>query len=585
MNNLRLSVRIVILVSFALALAGGMTAYLLNAIQNVSAVYSGLLTHEVAQAEQAREMQLTFKKQVQAWKDILLRGHNREDRAKYGDEFAHQESEVKRLAEVLRTSLANSETKAALNQFVAAHEALGGKYREGLALFDRSRGRRYGEVDHMLKGQDRPPTNLVDQIVGGLNKQVREKAAAEQAAMGREQKRLVIVALAGFSIILAGAILFARSTARRLQRTVARLRDLAEGEGDLTARLPAENTDEVGDLGRFFNAFVEKLESTLAQISANSIRLASASEEISASATQQSTGAEAQKDKTTQVATAMQQMSSTVVQISDNSTKAADAAKKASETAREGGKIVDETLRKMREIAASVGETAKKVNGLGSRSDQIGQIIGVIDDIADQTNLLALNAAIEAARAGEQGRGFAVVADEVRKLAERTSKATKEIATMIQSIQQETKSAVVAMESGTKQVESGVETTMHAGMSLSQIIQSAEQVGEMVTHIATAATQQSSATDEINTNIEHIARITAESSGGAQQSAKACEDLANLALDLQKLVGRFKLNESAGRNVAEEDMRVSERKKAHPEKYVPARVHAVLKSPGSIRAA
>src|SRR5271155_3108531 len=142
-------------------------------------------------------------------------------------------------------------------------------------------------------------------------------------------------------------------------------------------------------------------------------------------------------------------MSSTVREVSANSTKAAESARAAAETAHEGGVIVEDTLTRMRSIADAVRETAVKVQELGVRSDQIGRIIGVIDDIADQTNLLALNAAIEAARAGEQGRGFAVVADEVRKLAERTSKATKEIATMIQSIEVETKSAVVAMELGT----------------------------------------------------------------------------------------------------------------------------------------
>jgi len=244
----------------------------------------------------------------------------------------------------------------------------------------------------------------------------------------------------------------------------------------------------------------------------------------------------------------MTEMSSTVVQISENSSKAAEAARKASETAREGGKVVEQTLAKMREIANSVGDTARKVEALGKSSDQIGQIIGVIDDIADQTNLLALNAAIEAARAGEQGRGFAVVADEVRKLAERTSKATKEIATMIQSIQQETKSAVVAMETGTKQVEAGVETTTQAGSSLHEIIQTAEQVGDMVTHIATAATEQSSATEEVNASIEQIAKIAAETAEGSQQAAKACHDLSSLALDLQNVVSQFKLETNGRRH-------------------------------------
>jgi len=202
---------------------------------------------------------------------------------------------------------------------------------------------------------------------------------------------------------------------------------------------------------------------------------------------------------------------------------------------------VAETLAKMKVIAESVGATANKMEELGRSSDQIGRIIGVIDDIADQTNLLALNAAIEAARAGEQGRGFAVVADEVRKLAEHTTTATKEIAQMIRNIQDETKVAVVAMESGTKQVEEGVTSTAKAGDSLRAIIQMSEQVGGMIAEIATAATEQSSTTEQVNANIEQIAKLVKESAIGAQQSATACQDLSSLALDLQTMVGKFKL--------------------------------------------
>ena len=210
--------------------------------------------------------------------------------------------------------------------------------------------------------------------------------------------------------------------------------------------------------------------------------------------------------------------------------------------------IVENTRTLMRSIADSVRESAKSVQELGSCSDQIGKIVGVIDDIADQTNLLALNAAIEAARAGEQGLGFAVVADEVRKLAERTTKATKEIAEMIQSVQTETSGAVEKMQSGTQQVEKGVEVTAKAGASLKQIIGQAEHVGEVVTQIATAANEQWSATEQVNNNMEQINKLVAESAEGAQQSAKACEQLSSLALELQKLVSRFQLGQQTASN-------------------------------------
>jgi methyl-accepting chemotaxis protein len=198
-------------------------------------------------------------------------------------------------------------------------------------------------------------------------------------------------------------------------------------------------------------------------------------------------------------------------------------------------------LIQMHSIAESVGGTATKMGELSRSSDRIGRIAGVIDDIADQTNLLALNAAIEAARAGQQGRGFAVVADEVRKLAERTTSATKEIAAMIQTIQDGTKLAVQAMESGSRQVEEGVTSTGRAGESLRQIIQMSEEVGSMITHIATSATQQSTATVEINQSMDQIAQLVKESAAAAQQSAKACQDLSELAMAQQNMVRSFTL--------------------------------------------
>ena len=332
-----------------------------------------------------------------------------------------------------------------------------------------------------------------------------------------------------------------RSIFHRLQDIIVQVRDVAEGEGDLTKRIKSDANDEVAELVKSFNLLMDRLHQILSQVAASTESFAAAGGQIAASSCEQTRGAEDQKDRTAQVATAMQQMSATVQQVSENSNSAATASQKAAETAREGGKIVQETLSRMRAIASSVGDTAKKVQDLGKRSDQIGQIIGVIDDIADQTNLLALNAAIEAARAGEQGRGFAVVADEVRKLAERTSGTTKEITEMITNIQSETRSAVSAMQAGSKEVELGVESTSQAGCSLDEIIQTTEQVGGMIAHIATAATEQAAATEEVNGNIDQIAKITNASAATARQTSAALEDLSALALNLKKLVGQFRL--------------------------------------------
>lgn len=195
----------------------------------------------------------------------------------------------------------------------------------------------------------------------------------------------------------------------------------------------------------------------------------------------------------------------------------------------------------MARIAERVRETAKTVGGLGTRSDQIGQIIGTIEDIADQTNLLALNAAIEAARAGEQGRGFAVVADEVRALAERTTKATKEIGAMIKAIQQETKSAVTFMEQEVNEVERGTAEAAESGKALEKILEQVGSVTMQVNQMATAAEQQTATTAEISGNIQQITDVVQSTARGAQETAAAARQLSNLSSELQHLIGQFHL--------------------------------------------
>jgi methyl-accepting chemotaxis protein len=372
-----------------------------------------------------------------------------------------------------------------------------------------------------------------------------EQEAKEQDDIVAVARHLTIV-LTVLGLGFCGAIAFflSRSLTQGVQAMSGLLQEIANSNLSVPD-LEITSHDEIGQAGSTLNGMKNNLREMIQSIAQTATHVASASEQLSATTMQQARGAETQKDQTVHVATAMQEMVSTVSQVSDNANEAADASRQAAETARKGGTILEDTVAKMHLIVNGARTTARKMEELGKASDQIGHIVGVIEDIADQTNLLALNAAIEAARAGEQGRGFAVVADEVRKLAERTTGATKEIAQMVKNIQGETRLAVTAMEADTKQVEEGAKSTSNAGESLKEIIRMSERVGEMITNIAAAATEQHSTSAQVNQNMEQITRLVGESTMGSQQAAQACQELSSLALDLQHMVNRFQLSQSS----------------------------------------
>ncbi len=347
---------------------------------------------------------------------------------------------------------------------------------------------------------------------------------------------LVLVSVIAFVWLL--KIMFGRP----INDLIARIKDIAQGEGDLTKRIQISSKDEIGQLGSWFNQFVQKIHDVIAEVSGAATEVAGAATQIAASSEEMASGMNQQSAQVTQVSSAIEEMSASVVEVAKKSADAANDAQTSGKAAGEGGSVVQQTIEGMRSISEAVSAGAASVQELGKRGEQIGQIIEVINDIADQTNLLALNAAIEAARAGEHGRGFAVVADEVRKLADRTTKATEEIKNSIQAIQNETGQAVARMNAGTEQVTKGVELATQAGDSLNKIVSSAQAVAQMIQSIAAAAEEQSAASEQVSKNVESISAVTKQSSEAASQSASAASQLSQKAEQLQRLVSTFKVH-------------------------------------------
>ena len=397
------------------------------------------------------------------------------------------------------------------------------------------------DLDSKIDTQVNKIESGMDTVVASMQKKMKASDEEFEADIKRAILQALIIGLIGVLLQAGLATWLMRTIMKPVDALRLMLMDISQGEGDLTKRLDDSTRDELAEISKYFNLFIEKLRNIIANISQTSSQVAAAAIQLNATAEHIATGAEEVAAQAGTVATAGEEMSATSGDIAQNCQMAAEGAQRASQTASDGAAVVERTVAVMGQIAEKVQESAKTVENLGARSDQIGAIIGTIEDIADQTNLLALNAAIEAARAGEQGRGFAVVADEVRALAERTTRATKEIGEMIKAIQKETKGAVVAMEQGVQQVETGTVEAAKSGHALQDIMQQINDVAMQVNQIATAAEEQTATTSEISNNMMQITEVVQQTSQGAHESATAAAQLSGNAEELQRLVRQFKL--------------------------------------------
>jgi len=386
------------------------------------------------------------------------------------------------------------------------------------------------------RGEMERETNEINRLGQALT-----QAQAARLEHDTAQARItqLTVAVLALLIGLLAAWLITRQITRPLADTLAVVRNIAAG--DLTDQRRIQRKDEIGALQQGVMGMAATLRELIGGIRDSVTQMASAAEQLSAVTEQTSAGMNGQKVETDQVATAMHEMSATVQEVARNAEDASQAASEADHEARAGDAVVSEAASQIKRLSEEMLRSTEAMTRLESESNRIGSVMDVIKTVAEQTNLLALNAAIEAARAGEAGRGFAVVADEVRGLAQRTQKSTEEIEQLVAALQQGTQQVAVAMQNSHELTESSVELTRKAGLALNDITAKVSNIQAMNQQIATAAEEQSAVAEEISRSVVNVRDISEQTATASDETAASSIELARLGNELQAMVSRFRV--------------------------------------------
>jgi methyl-accepting chemotaxis protein len=499
--------------------------------------YNQLIATTIDNERHIKDLNFNFKIQVQEWKNVLLRGKDPEKYKKYANEFERLQIEIQQQGRDLLTKLPNDESHTQLQDFLHAHKTAYTKYQMGFkafsdANFDPAIG------DGAVTGIDREPSRILLTTSDFISNLAKATAAEINESSARfifwSQLLVISVGLVAMSIVwltlragLLAPLLLINNHLKML------------AQGNFKNVLALARTGEMGELNNNINRLQVTIVSTLNTLKSSSVTLSHSSRQLNQLANTIAHATQDTHSSTDQMATALHEMASTVQEVANNASSAADAANVADESARQGLIVMNQTINAISQLGNEVENVSSAMTKLDAETARIGSVLDVIKSVADQTNLLALNAAIEAARAGEQGRGFAVVADEVRSLAKRTQESTSEIQQIIEAVQNGANLAMQAMRNSQSKARSTQEMAGQASLSIDAISNAVAKIQTMNTQIATAAEEQTYAAEEINRNVIRVIDMVDTTNREAQQSIQIANTLDKGSCELEQQIAQF----------------------------------------------